>query len=77
MNRFKQSIAAIEQSAPTEITPRNALDSVDIPQNTRGRAATYYLSREIAEAVENEAKRRRINKSKLVNCILKKFLSTS
>ena len=81
-NRFSQSLAALttdESPAPVQPTiPEKQLLSGVIakmpPKKSRGLARTYYLSKEVANAVEREAKRRGIIKSNLVDEILKRVL---
>ena len=81
-NRFSESLAALESNsipAPAQpSTPEKQLLSGVIakmpPKKSRGLSRTYYLSKEVANAVEREAKRMGIIKSNLVDEVLKQVL---
>jgi hypothetical protein len=80
-NRFIKSLEMLEQNSnrldtqqSTAVPETNFLAEIvtKIPTKSRGNAATYYLTKSVVQAVEREAKRRGVNKSKLVDEVLKR-----
>ncbi|MCL2105456.1 MAG: hypothetical protein FWH26_00045 [Oscillospiraceae bacterium] len=81
-NFFKAGMAIFEQGEPeaqAAAAPAPAQETrlltdivTKIPAKKRGVASTYYIDKTTAQAVEREAKRRGINKSKLVDEVLKR-----
>lgn len=51
----------------------NLLDSIVVPETT-GANFTFYLDKEVANAVAQAAKKKKISRSKLVNAILRDIL---
>ena len=86
-NYFKAGMAIFEQGEPkttADITPAQAQETrlltdivTNIPAKKRGIASTYYIGKTTAQAVEREAKRRGVNKSKLVDEVLKRVFIES
>jgi len=84
-NRFEASLATLQnneaQAPAQQSTPETKLLSGVIakmpPQKSRGVGRTYYLSKEVAQALDNESKQRRIKPSNLVNEVLKQVLLDS
>ena len=88
-NRFSQSLAVLEgnevqaaaSSPPTatmaSVAPLLSEIVTKIPPKNRGISTTLYLSRAVIQAVEQEAKLRKLGKSKLVDEVLKRVLLES
>ena len=81
-NRFAQSLAALEanevqppaQSSGSESKLLSSVIAKMPPKKSKGLSRTYYLSKEVANAVERKAKQRGIYPSNLVDAVLKQVL---
>jgi len=81
-NFFKAGMAIFEQGEPEATAapaPAPAQETrllteivTKIQAPKRGIASTYYIGKDTAQAVEREAKKRGVNKSKLVDEVLKR-----
>ena len=85
-NPFKLGMAIFEsepksqtEAAPTPAQETRLLTDIvtKIPPQKRGIASTYYIGKTTAQAVAQEARRRGVNKSKLVDEVLKRVFLES
>ena len=82
-NRFAESLAALKSNeaqaaaAPTPAQETRLLSEVVAkipPKKKRSMAGTFYLSKEVVDALESESKRRKVIKSNIVDEALKRVL---
>ena len=82
-NRFAESLTALKNNeaqaaaAPTPAQETRLLSEVVAkipPKKKRGVSGTFYLSKEVADALENESKRRKVIKSNIVDEALRRVL---
>ena len=84
-NRFTQSLEVLNANeaqaaaapAPAQKTPLLSEIVTKMQTKDRGISTTLYLSKAVIQAVELEAKERKIKKSKLVDEVLKRVLLES
>jgi len=84
-NRFSDSLKALENNTLSASVQPAAPDKQLLsgviakipPKKIRGVSQTFYLSKEVTEAVKFEAKRKGIAKSNLVDEVLKQVLLAS
>ena len=85
-NRFMKSLGVLTSNeaqasaAPAPAQETRLLSEVVAkiaPKKSRGVARTFYLSKEVAEALELESKRRKVIRSNIVDEALKRVLLES